>query len=187
MIYKLTQPYPTLQLANRRTSVRRRWILQAIIRQHRELFDYNLPSATCHLPSTIYHPTQINMPNNSMVLSLLSQYELLEWIARHLSTIDLFYLSLTCSEVYQIVRQSETVFQRLKRLSLCDGRGLKARQEFKGLQRPYYFYDEGKGYRANYDEEIEVRVWNLKCDATNALPCSKCGINVCEVCRLPLA
>lgn len=35
---------------------------------------------------------------------------------------------------------------------------------------------------AEYDEEIEVRVWNLKCDAANALPCLKCGTNVCGVC-----
>jgi len=25
-------------------------------------------------------------------------------------------------------------------------------------------------------------VWNLKCDAVNALPCSICAVNVCEVC-----
>jgi hypothetical protein len=32
-----------------------------------------------------------------------------------------------------------------------------------------------------FDEELEVRVWNIKCDETDALPCSKCEMNVCEV------
>jgi hypothetical protein len=32
-----------------------------------------------------------------------------------------------------------------------------------------------------WEEEIEVRLWNIKCDPYDALPCLKCGINVCEV------
>ncbi|KLO96971.1 uncharacterized protein FFNC_15076 [Fusarium fujikuroi] len=33
------------------------------------------------------------------------------------------------------------------------------------------------------DEEIEVRLYNIKCDEAGALPCLKCGINICEECR----
>jgi hypothetical protein len=124
------------------------------------------------------------MPNISL---LCSQYELLEYIAQHLSTLDLFHLASTCSELFTVIRKSEPVFNRLRRLCLCDGRGLIARQEFRGI---YALRDTDStsgrdgGGKCHYDEELEVRVWNRKCDAANALPCLKCGMNVCEVCRL---
>ncbi|KAH8586043.1 hypothetical protein B0O99DRAFT_529451 [Bisporella sp. PMI_857] len=118
------------------------------------------------------------------IFSLFSQYQILKLTSRHLSTLDLLYLALTCSELNTIIRKSEHVWNRLKREAVCDGRGLKTRQEF---QRLYALTDKdcrwGTRRRARYDEEIEVRVWNLKCDAGNALPCHKCGINVCEECR----
>lgn len=67
------------------------------------------------------------------LLFLLSQYELLERTAAHLSTLDLFHLALACSQLHALVRKSEPVFDRLKRVALCDGRGLVARQEFQGI------------------------------------------------------
>ncbi|KAF6832697.1 hypothetical protein CMUS01_06803 [Colletotrichum musicola] len=33
------------------------------------------------------------------------------------------------------------------------------------------------------DEPIEVRLYNLKCDTADTLPCVRCGVNVCEECR----
>lgn len=117
------------------------------------------------------------------IVSIFSQYELLERTAQHLSTLDLLYLGLTCSDIYVLVRKSHRVFEQLKRLTVCDGRGLIPRQQFQGLYQPDYYYIDGKGPRPEFDEEIEVRVWNLKCDSYNALPCIKCGINVCEVGR----
>ncbi|KAI1090671.1 hypothetical protein F5B19DRAFT_316754 [Rostrohypoxylon terebratum] len=33
------------------------------------------------------------------------------------------------------------------------------------------------------DREIEVRLFNLRCDEAGALPCRKCGVNICEECR----
>lgn len=116
------------------------------------------------------------------IFPLLSQYELLEQLAQYLSTLDLFHLALTCSEYYNLICQSEPIFDRLKRVALCDGHGLKLRQEFQGiyaLSSRHFVW--GKGRKAHYDEELEVRVWNLKCDATNALPCLQCKLNVCEV------
>jgi hypothetical protein len=67
------------------------------------------------------------------MLTLVSQYELLEITASHLSTIDLLNLALTCSQLYNQIRKSEAIFERLKRVALCDGRGLKLRQEYRGL------------------------------------------------------
>jgi len=125
-------------------------------------------------------------PQNNManLLFLVSQYEILEKIAQYLSTLDLFHLASTCSELYTNIRQNESIFEHLKCLALCDGNGLKARQEFRSLYGLCEGLDfaRGKWGRAVYDEELEVRVWNLKCDAVNALPCLRCRVNVCEVC-----
>ncbi len=117
-------------------------------------------------------------------MSLLSQYTILTRAAEYLSTLDLFHLAIASSDFYAIILHSAPVFNRLKSTALCDGTGLKERQEFRGI----YALNSDKdcrwgptGRRPCYDEELEVRVWNLKCDATNALPCRDCGINVCEV------
>ncbi|CZR69082.1 uncharacterized protein PAC_18983 [Phialocephala subalpina] len=121
----------------------------------------------------------------SNLLSLLSQYTLLTGTAKYLSTLDIFHLALANSECYGIILQSAPVFNRLKLTALCDGTGLTARQEFRGPYAlgPKDFTWGRTGRRPHYDEELEVRVWNLKCDAANALPCLSCGINVCEECR----
>jgi hypothetical protein len=135
---------------------------------------------------------------------LLSQYELLETVAKYLSTLDLYNLSLSCRGIYERILGSRAVFSQLKRLCLCDGHGLKIRQEFSGIyDLPDYIYRKPISdpvrqpsrtvyslpswappppiQSAPFDQEIEVRVWNLKCDAVNALPCAQCGVNVCEV------
>lgn len=121
----------------------------------------------------------------SNIIFLLSQYELLTHLAQHLSALDLFHLASTCSQLHILILKSEPIFNCLKQVALCDGRGLKTRQEYRGIHglraRDFVW---GKGRKAHYDEEIEVRVWNLKCDAANALPCLKCKMNVCEVCTL---
>jgi len=114
----------------------------------------------------------------SNVISVLSQYCILEITAQHLGALDLFRLAITCSELYALLRKSKSLFEYLKRVGICDGLGLLARQEF----REVYDSVEVRGYdRCIYDEELEVRVWNLRCDAFNALPCLKCAVNVCEV------
>jgi hypothetical protein len=122
------------------------------------------------------------------ITSLFSQYELLTETSQYLSTLDLLHLASTCSQLHSLIRKSEPVWDHLKREALCDGHGLQARQDFKRiyeLAEPDDFIF-GDGRKARYDEEVEVRVWNAKCDQANALPCLKCGVNVCEVC-IPLA
>jgi hypothetical protein len=108
---------------------------------------------------------------------ILSQYNILDITAQHLSLLDLFRLATTSSRFYALIRKPDALFNRWKRITLCDGRGLRARQEFRGK---YASIRPGRG-RSAFDEELEVRVWNLKCDAVNALPCLKCGLNICEV------
>ena len=108
---------------------------------------------------------------------LLSQYQLLELTAKHLSTIDLYHTALACSDLYEIILKSENIFKKLRRVVLCDGSGLRARQSFSGI----YNGCPGRFGRPSYEEEIEVRVFNARCDEKGGLPCIKCGINVCEV------
>lgn len=116
------------------------------------------------------------------LLFLLSQYELLERTAQHLSTLDLFNIALTCHDLYSAILDSPLVFNKLKRLTICDGRGLIKRQTFTGLHKPHPTIKGQHTRGPIFDEEIEIRVYNVKCDAYNALPCLKCGINICKVC-----
>lgn len=118
------------------------------------------------------------------LLFIFSQYGLLKSTAQYLSLLDIFNLALASKSFHALILDSTPVFDQLKRVALCDGRGLKQRQGFCGFYEPRPgMWQWGKnGRRPHHDEEIEVRLWNLKCDECSALPCVKCGINVCEVC-----
>ncbi len=79
--------------------------------------------------------------DGSKLFFLVSQYGILERLAQNLSTLDLLNLALTCKELYAHIRASNAIFERLKRVALCDGHGLKARQEYAGfysLMGKYY-------------------------------------------------
>ncbi|KAH6671470.1 hypothetical protein B0J14DRAFT_670666 [Halenospora varia] len=92
------------------------------------------------------------------IVALLSQYELLKQITHFLSALDLFYLASTNSELYNLIRKTEPIFDRLKSVTLCDGHGLKMRQEFRGIyELRAKDFVWGKGRKAHYDEELEVR------------------------------
>jgi hypothetical protein len=109
---------------------------------------------------------------------LFSQYRILESTSHWLSTRDLFNVSLVCRDLHAVLIGSPEVFDHLKRYALCDGSGLKARQSYSGR------YKSRSGCRCcNNAEEVEVRVYRTQCDEAGALPCIKCGINVCEECR----
>ena len=93
----------------------------------------------------------------SNLLVLIAQYEILELIASHISTLDLLNLSFTCSDLHRSIRESEVIFDRLKRLALCDGRGLKARQEFRGLHSNLISFFGGGGVSYGPDVSRELR------------------------------
>ncbi|KAJ0159733.1 hypothetical protein CTA2_9196 [Colletotrichum tanaceti] len=115
---------------------------------------------------------------------LVSSYAILPTLATWLSTVDLFHLALANRAFYSHILGSPDVFAVLRRRCLCDGRGLALRQAYKP---PYRQRRQTGGPSNNQswipDEEIEVRVFNAKCDEAGALPCLRCGINVCEECR----
>lgn len=58
---------------------------------------------------------------------VLSQYELLDSIARHLSSADIVHLSATCKEHPMYITSSKSIHERLKLLAVCDGKGIIAR------------------------------------------------------------
>src|SRR5271170_4496868 len=111
---------------------------------------------------------------------LFSQYRILETTSHWLSTRDLFNVSLVCRDLHAVLIGSPKVFDHLKRYALCDGSGLKARQSYSGRYQTRLW---GKHQRCHDAEEVEVRVYRTQCDEASALPCIKCGINVCEECR----
>lgn len=117
------------------------------------------------------------------ITSLISSYGILPTLASWLSTLDLYHLSLTNRTHYSHIAASPTIFKVLTRQSLCDGRGLARRQAYDNFN---YVPEAGapqKNQHAYDDEEIEVRLYAVKCDEAGALPCVKCGVNVCEECR----
>lgn len=123
----------------------------------------------------------------SRLISALSQYAVLEQTSEYLTTRDLVNLATACKRLHVIILESTPIFMHLKRLNICDGKGLLTRQRFGGLYSIFRYGQKsgvvtyGRRGTAEYDEELEVKVWNSKCDAANALPCLKCGTNVCEV------
>jgi len=123
--------------------------------------------------------------------ALLGQYPILVKTARYLSAIDLLNVAKTCHDLHASIIENPRVFERLKRENICDGSGLKARQEYTGLYQCKVSSIWGGAFRQKgelptkclNDEEVEVRLYNLECDEAGALPCVKCGVNVCEECR----
>ncbi|KAJ4258068.1 hypothetical protein NW762_008208 [Fusarium torreyae] len=115
---------------------------------------------------------------------LISSYSILSTLTPWLSTLDLYHLARTNRSFYSFVYSSPKIFSSLSRHCLCDGRGLATRQNFGS---PYHKNRMSGRWDINPhftgDEEIEVRLYNTKCDEAGALPCIKCGINICEECR----
>ncbi|KPM39546.1 hypothetical protein AK830_g7001 [Neonectria ditissima] len=121
--------------------------------------------------------------DSASLKDLISSYGILPTLASWMSTIDLYNLALTNRAHFSHILASP-IFRVLRSQSLCDGHGLIKRQEF----RPPYFSDPLAGLSHEHpdmagDEEIEVFLYNVKCDEAGSLPCIKCGINVCEECR----
>jgi hypothetical protein len=118
---------------------------------------------------------------------LLSSYPILLTLSSFISTLDLYHLALTSKAHHNLILESPQRFQKLRRRCLCTGHGLADRQNFRG----HYALDGHGGWRyqgyknrqINRDEPIEIQLFNLKCDEAGALPCVRCGINVCEQCR----
>lgn len=120
------------------------------------------------------------------IIDLISSYSILSALAPWLSTLDLFHLGLTNRSAHSYILSSPAVFKCLMRQCLCDGRGLAIRQTTDELppDRGQLIRITQRNLQIHGDEEIEVRLYNVKCDVTGALPCVKCGINICEECRI---
>ncbi|KAK3682784.1 hypothetical protein B0T22DRAFT_471962 [Podospora appendiculata] len=145
--------------------------------------NYNLPKSPRVKMATAV------IPNPELHFNhLLACYPILSTLASHVSALDLLNLALTSRANHAHILASPPIFAKLRRSCVCDGHGLRDRQDQTGLYKHY-----SKGYTPpgprvpdaeediDSDEEIEVRVFNRTCG--EALPCVKCGINLCEECR----
>jgi hypothetical protein len=145
----------------------------------------SLPLVTCYLLLDLARNFQCvrNYPHNMTpgLPDVLGHYPILKTLAAYLSTLDLFHLSLTCRSHHALILAPTKVFDVLKRGSLCDGLGLQRR--LQALERRRRLYKLDALVRTMGDEEIEVYLYAQKCDETGALPCLRCGINICEQCR----
>ncbi|KAK3316890.1 hypothetical protein B0H66DRAFT_307172 [Apodospora peruviana] len=121
-------------------------------------------------------------PTPSRLEHAISCYPVLSTVASYISTVDLLNLAMTSRANHSFILGSRASFDVLRRDCLCDGRSLRRRQMMPGWPREHYD-KRPRTYTVREDEEIEVRVFNIKCDETGALPCRKCGINICEECR----
>ncbi|KAK3395069.1 hypothetical protein B0H63DRAFT_387828, partial [Podospora didyma] len=102
-------------------------------------------------------------------------------VASYVSTLDLFNIALTNRANHTSILGSPDFFRDvLRRDCLCDGYGLRDRQNFSGQ---HALTEENGSSFTRWDEPIEVRLYNLKCDEADALPCRVCSFNVCEECR----
>ncbi|KAI8170285.1 hypothetical protein K4K49_004969 [Colletotrichum sp. SAR 10_70] len=96
--------------------------------------------------------------------NLISSYPILSSLTQYVSTLDLYHVALTSRSNHASILGSSVIFDRLKRLCLCDGRGLARRQNFTGPHRIHYWKLKLKQEpRIDFDEPIEVRLFNLKC------------------------
>lgn len=119
------------------------------------------------------------------ILNLLSQHPILLELSSYLSTLDLFHLALASRYCHSLILGSPRLFEVLKRQCLCDGRGL--RHQIAAHNRGENPESGSKySYTAGLldDEPIEVHLYARRCDEAGALPCLRCGINVCEECRV---
>ena len=103
---------------------------------------------------------------------LCTQYGLLRGLAQYLTTIDLFNIALTCKHLNDLILGQQRTFEELKKLNLCDGSGLRARQEESKLEN-----------FSCHPKENATTLLNVQCDETGGRPCLKCGVNVCSECR----
>ncbi|KAH7160504.1 hypothetical protein B0J13DRAFT_671054 [Dactylonectria estremocensis] len=118
------------------------------------------------------------------ITDLISTYGILPTLASWMSTVDLYNLGRTNSTHFAHILAPPNIFQALQRQSLCDGRGLLKRQSFSSPYQSSPTAGLSCDTPDEYgDEEIEVYLYNVKCDAAGALPCVRCGINVCKECR----
>lgn len=113
---------------------------------------------------------------------LLALYPIPSALSKQVSTIDLYNLARTCRALHTHIKPGTHLFKALCRQSFCDGKGLEARKQFREPLYTQLYY--GFVHTVMHDEAIEVRLFAQKCDEANALPCRRCGINICEGCRV---
>lgn len=97
------------------------------------------------------------------ISTLLSQYELLASLCKHLSSADIIHLGATNREHWLYVASSPLILKGLIAESVCDGRGIAAQARVFG----HWKNDPTQATRT--------------CRGRDAMPCDDCGAMVCNV------
>lgn len=127
------------------------------------------------------------------ITDILVHYPILCSVVTNLTTLDLFHLASTSKLTAEIFRLKHATFDDLKRNTVCDGSGARAKW---ALDSAYEFpndtilqglgtlvrakLDHGACYRM-FSADYLYRLSQGKCLQMNPRPCSKCNIMVCDV------
>lgn len=134
----------------------------------------------------------------SNITDLLVHYPILRSIVRNLTTLDLFHLASASKLTAEICRLRQAKFDDLKRYTVCDGSGARAKWIWDCcLQDSAYEYRDNTLLtrlailvRAEMDYIACQRMFTAgylhrssqgKCLQKDPRPCSKCKVMVCEV------
>ncbi|KAI0126744.1 hypothetical protein BJ170DRAFT_629803 [Xylariales sp. AK1849] len=136
--------------------------------------------------SSQYISLPIMEPPSPRLTALLSCYPILSTLSSYISSLDLLQLTLVNRSCFSCILDAPLTFDTLRRRCLCDGHGIIGRRR----DHDKTYYPSARRFRQNrvqsngcVDEQIEIRLYVLKCDTADTLPCRKCDINVCEECR----
>ena len=112
------------------------------------------------------------------LVDVTSQYGMLRIVASELTTVELFNLARTSKTLWTTLDPQSLHFKSTKSLTQCDGlvvaRRLANDKKEVSLREIY-----GPYISRRYDKIIGIKA--LSCLGREALPCVRCGVNVCEV------
>lgn len=100
---------------------------------------------------------------------LVSQYESLLSICKHLSSADIIHLAETCKENWASITETKKNYDMLYKWAHCDGKGVAAQAHL------FELHDDNPSapHWRRLDEEYLQG---------NRQPCDDCGAQVCNVC-----
>jgi hypothetical protein len=94
------------------------------------------------------------------LVQVLSQYQLMLMVTKHLSSADIVHLTATCNDVKSFITDDKTILEKIKRNAVCDGKGLHARAKVFGH---------------------DITKANVECLLDDSMPCYSCKAMVCNV------
>ena len=110
-----------------------------------------------------FSPSIKHGPDAPAITKMLSQYAILQNIVRNLATADLVHLAATNKEHLKYITESDTLYEKFKASTICDGKGIRSRT---------HLFGHFKGDISNV---------TVKCKEGDCKPCCKCEVMICNV------